>query len=57
MPLSDDTKVLVASNLVVAHELRRLTLATLNVPSEMDVSEEIMDVFQRISARISDTSE
>ena len=57
MPLSDDTKVIVASNLVVAHELKRLTLATLNVPSEMDVSEEIMDIFQRISARISDATE
>jgi hypothetical protein len=57
MPLSDDTKAIIASNLVVAQELRRLVSATLNSPMKMDYCEDAINIYQRIMARLSDLNE
>ena len=54
IPLSDDTKAIIASNLVVAQELRRLVSATLNSPMKMDYCEDAINIYQRIMARLSD---
>jgi hypothetical protein len=54
MPLSEDAKAIIASNLVVAQELRRLVSATLNSPMKMDYCEDAINIYQRIMARLSD---
>ena len=57
MGLSDDAKAIIASNLVVAQELRRLVSATLNSPMKMDYCEDAINIYQRIMARLSDLNE
>lgn len=57
MPLSDDAKAIVASNLVLAQELKRLVLATLNSPMKIDYGEEMVAIYQEVMARLSDLTE
>jgi hypothetical protein len=54
MPISEEPKLIIASDLAVAHELRKLVYATLDTPQQMDCSEEIIEVFKRITARLMD---
>jgi hypothetical protein len=57
MPLSDDAKAIVVSNLVIANELRRLVLATKDSAFGNEYGHEISDIYQKIMARLSDLTE
>ncbi len=57
MPLSDDAKAIVASNLVLAQELRRLVFATLNSAMKTDYGEEMVTIYKEVTARLSDLTE
>lgn len=48
MPLSEDTKAIVASNLVIAQELRRLVFATQEKPVASDYSDYMLLIFSNI---------
>ena len=48
MPLLEDTKAIVASNLVIAQELRRLVLATQDHVVASDYSDYMLAIFSKI---------
>ncbi len=48
--LSDDAKAIVASNLVIAQEIRRLVLLTDKRPISPDYANESLDIFKRLLA-------